>query len=562
MKSIFSSLSFVICTTISFTGFAQAVSEQDSLSLVDFYNSTNGPRWYNQDNWLSGPVSEWYGITVTNGRVTEVSLANNNLNGILPSSLGNLQNLAFLYLDNNQLGGSIPVELGNLSKLNYLTLSYNNLSGSIPPELGNLPKLYELFFDNNRLSGSIPDELGNLANLAFLYLNNNQLTGNIPASLGNLTNLNVLWLNDNHIGGLIPEELANIVKLLELHLNNNQIRGNIPPTIGNLTKLRRLNLSNNNLGGTVTHEISKLKHLQSLFLDHNRITGNISEAISYLPLDSLNISYNNFTFDGMELITQTFPFAIYNNQAVIPVHQNDNSLSVSAGGTLSNNTYKWFIIGQSDSATITGDSIFFPSQNGQYFGVITNSVCNELTLYTDTIDYTFVLPVTITNLKAQQQGSNIKVDWSSLTEINMAAYQVQRSANANAFSSIGSINTKGNNTAQQNYSFMDLLPLKGNNYYRLKAIDKDGSIIYSEIVLVNISGDKTFTIIYPVPAKNILHIQTNGSAIFSLINQAGKILLTTNINVNGSMNVGGFAAGLYYLKNNSNGAVQKVVITK
>ena len=450
MKILLTSLAFVVCTNISFTCLAQAVSLQDSMSLVDLYNSTNGPGWYNQANWLTGPVTEWYGITVTNGKVTEVALSKNNLKGSLPPSIGNLQNLAFLYLDNNLLGGTVPAELGNLSRLNYLTLSYNKLSGSIPPELGNLLKLYELFLDNNRLSGSIPDGLSNLADLAFLYLNNNQLTGNIPASLGSLTNLNVLWLNDNHIGGLIPDELANIVKLLELHLNNNQIRGNIPPTIGNLIKLRSLNLSNNNLGGTVTHEISKLKHLQSLFLDHNRITGNISEAISYLPLDSLNISYNNFTFDGMELITQTFPFAIYNNQAAIPVHQNDNSLSVSAGGTLSNNTYKWFIAGQPDSATIAGDSVFYPSQNGQYFGVITNSICTALTLYTDTVDYAFVLPVTIINLKAQQQGSNIKIDWSSLTEINIASYEVQRSTNTNAFIGIGSINAKGNSTTQQN----------------------------------------------------------------------------------------------------------------
>ncbi len=562
MKILLTGLAFFVCANISFTCLAQAVSAQDSLSLVDLYNSTNGPGWYNQANWLTGPVTEWYGITVTNGKVTEVALSKNNLKGSLLPSIGNLQNLGFLYLDNNLLSGTIPAEIGNLSRLNYLTLSYNKLSGSIPPELGNLLKLYELFLDNNRLSGSIPDELGNLANLAFLYLNNNQLTGNIPASLGNLINLNVLWLNDNHIGGLIPDELANIVKLLELHLNNNQIRGNIPLTIGNLIKLRSLNLSNNNLGGTVTHEISKLKHLQSLFLDHNRITGNISEAIGYLSLDSLDISYNNFTFEGMELIVKKFPFAIYNNQAVIPVHQNNNSLSVSSGGTLSNNTYKWFIIGQPDSATIPGDSVFYPSQNGQYFASVINSICTDLVLNTDTIDVEIVLPVTITNLKAQQQSNNIKIDWSSLTEINIASYEVQRSANAYAFSGIGSINAKGNGTAQQNYSFSDLQPLNGNNYYRLKAIDKNGSITYSNIVLINISGDKTFTVIYPVPAKDILHIQTNGSTSFSLITQAGKILLSTNINGNGSMNVGGFAAGLYYLKNNSNGVVQKVVIPK
>jgi len=46
------------------------VNKQDSLALVDLYNSTDGPNWYNQTNWLtSKPVSKWYGIKVANSRV-------------------------------------------------------------------------------------------------------------------------------------------------------------------------------------------------------------------------------------------------------------------------------------------------------------------------------------------------------------------------------------------------------------------------------------------------------------------------------------------------------------
>src|SRR5438477_1776868 len=106
----------------------------------------------------------------------------------------------------------------------------------------------------------------------------------------------------------------------------------------------------------------------------------------------------------MEVIAQTFPFAIYSNQAPIPVHQNGTALSVSAGGTLSNNTYKWFMVGQTDTVIITGDSVFHPSQSGKYFAAVTNSVATQLTLYTDTVEYDATLPVTIINLKAYQQG--------------------------------------------------------------------------------------------------------------------------------------------------------------
>jgi len=47
-----------------------------------------------------------------------------------------------------------------------------------------------------------------------------------------------------------------------------------------------------------------------------------------------------------------------------------------------------------------------------------------------------------------------------------------------------------------------------------------------------------------------------------LIDQSGKILLTTNINGKGVINISGVAAGVYYLKNNSTGDVQKVIIAR
>jgi len=68
--------------------------------------------------------------------------------------------------------------------------------------------------------------------------------------------------------------------------------------------------------------------------------------------------------------------------------------------------------------------------------------------------------------------------------------------------------------------------------------------------------------VYPNPAKDILHIQVSGKASVSLINQSGKTLITTTINNKGEMNIAHLSAGLYYLKNNATGAVQKVIVNK
>jgi hypothetical protein len=107
----------------------------DSLALVALYNSTNGPEWTNNANWLTGPVDTWYGITVENERVTWLHLENNNLSGQIPPEIGNLFNLQDLVISNNEL-----IYLPSLMSLPYLdnlTINYNKLSfEDIEPNLG------------------------------------------------------------------------------------------------------------------------------------------------------------------------------------------------------------------------------------------------------------------------------------------------------------------------------------------------------------------------------------------------------------------------------------------
>jgi Leucine-rich repeat (LRR) protein len=428
----------------------------DSLALVSLYKSTNGTTWFHHTNWLTkNRVSTWYGVTVTNARVSVLDLDSNNLTGSLPSSIGNLLNLKKLSLIGNHLSGAIPSSLGNLVNLTFLDFGINQFTGTIPSSIGKLVKLTLLDLGANQLTGTIPSSFANLINLDSLYLPFNQLSGHIPSFIGNLVKLTDLNLRHNQFTGSLPSSIGNLVKLQRLRLEFNQLSGSIPVTFGNLVNLHELNLSSNQLKGTIPSSLSKLHHFNDI--------GGV-----------LNLSRNGFTFDGMQLIVKTFPNAVYAPQKLILIHKKGNALSVYAGGTLSNNTYKWFRNGTL-IVTIKGDSVFHPAQNGNYFAKVTNSICTKLILGTDTIFYSAPFAVTIDNIIVEQQ--------------------------------------------------------KG-------------------------------TIVYPNPAKDILNVETNGSATFSLINQSGKILLTTNINGKGIINISGIAAGLYYLKINSNGNVQKVIIAR
>ena len=231
-----------LATVRSFTG---DVCSEDRAALTALYNATGGDNWRSNGNWTISTVSKWFGVTTDDdGRVTRVSLYNENMTGPIPPELGSMTKLQELILSRNNLTGPIPPELGNLTNLKSLQISNNNLTGPIPPELANLTNLEELWLHLNNLTGPIPPELGSMVNLEYLNLSNNNLTGPIPPELGNLTKLGGLPLSNNNLTGPLPPELGNLTNLTGLTLQNNHLTGPLPLSFTNL-KLFQLRFENN-----------------------------------------------------------------------------------------------------------------------------------------------------------------------------------------------------------------------------------------------------------------------------------------------------------------------------
>ena len=93
------------------------VAEQDSLALVALYNATDGDNWIDNTNWLTGPFSTWFGVTVSRNRVTSLRLGDNQLSGPVSEALGNLAVLTELIINNNPLRGTLPLSLTKLTDL-------------------------------------------------------------------------------------------------------------------------------------------------------------------------------------------------------------------------------------------------------------------------------------------------------------------------------------------------------------------------------------------------------------------------------------------------------------
>jgi hypothetical protein len=109
-----------------------------------------------------------------------------------------------------------------------------------------------------------------------------------------------------------------------------------------------------------------------------------------------------------------------------------------------------------------------------------------------------LLPVKLSNIKAYEKLNGIQIDWTAYSEENLNKYQVERSANGSVFNPVGEV-AATNSVVETRYGFFDPNSLPGVSYYRLKNIDIDGRVGFSNIVKVNLDKNVKGISLYPNP---------------------------------------------------------------
>ncbi|KAH6834383.1 hypothetical protein C2S53_012130 [Perilla frutescens var. hirtella] len=169
---------------------------------------------------------DWPGVGCTFGVVTALNLAEREINGTIPSSIGQLTGLIAIDLSRNYISGTIPGEFLVMKRLCSLLLNGNRLSGEMPTPI-QAPLLENLDLSNNHFNGSIPDDIKNLKSLTRLDVSMNSFIGMIPKSLGELTRLHHLDLSDNQLSGNVVENIF-YLRSESIWLCSNNFFGKIP----------------------------------------------------------------------------------------------------------------------------------------------------------------------------------------------------------------------------------------------------------------------------------------------------------------------------------------------
>lgn len=128
----------------------------------------------------------------------------------------------------------------------------------------------------------------------------------------------------------------------------------------------------------------------------------------------------------------------------------------------------------------------------------TKGVANGVRFLNDIMKFSLsaALPVLFSSFRAQKQSGSVALYWNTAQEQNSRAFIIERSSEGIVFSPIGTVAAAGNSSSPSNYSFTDLTPLPGDNYYRLKEVDLDNKWMYSSVAKIHF-GDKAaaFTIL-------------------------------------------------------------------
>lgn len=131
-------------------------------------------------------------------------------------------------------------------------------------------------------------------------------------------------------------------------------------------------------------------------------------------------------------------------------------------------------------ARLTGSSAgyIFP---GNGTGTLTTSPQSSFVSFAVGYSINSALAIKLTSFTGKKLQNAAQLSWDITDNSTPAKFEIVRSVDGINFSSIGTLAGAG---GRLSYSFMDLAMVSGNNYYRLKMYDIDGTVSFSNIIVV------------------------------------------------------------------------------
>ena len=181
----------------------------------------------------------------------------------------------------------------------------------------------------------------------------------------------------------------------------------------------------------------------------------------------------------------------------------------------------------------------------------------------DFISSSITLPIRLASFTAVLNNHAVDLKWITSAEINSNYFEVERSLDGKNYNSIGMLSSAGNSNTDIKYSYQNDISSFDNGviYYRLKIVDKDGSISYSPVRIIRLTQEKQGInlTIYPNPVANELRVTIpsawqNKPVLVEVFNSNGqkvKELMSANSSQTEVIKVSDISRGIYFIKASS-----------
>jgi hypothetical protein len=173
------------------------------------------------------------------------------------------------------------------------------------------------------------------------------------------------------------------------------------------------------------------------------------------------------------------------------------------------------------------------------------------------VNYCYIVPVELTSFTASAVRDEVELNWTTATETNNQGFSIERMTVGGSFEEIGFVAGFGTTTEPKFYSFVDS-KLEGGSYtYRLKQVDFDGTLTYSDEVNVDVEIPLVYSLEqnYPNPFNPSTTIKFSIAeegfvklVVFNMLGEEVTTLVNTQLKAGRydvNFNAAGLSSGVY-----------------
>lgn len=170
------------------------------------------------------------------------------------------------------------------------------------------------------------------------------------------------------------------------------------------------------------------------------------------------------------------------------------------------------------------------------------------------------LPLHWLSFTGQVKGPTIELKWEVESSINNDHFEIEHSADGIHFSLQGTRSDNENTTTTSGsllYTFTDIRPASGANFYRIRQVDKDGNYSFSKTIQVSLQGTLSGLYLQSNPVRDELLLLNNDQKMvrqLQVIDISGKIVKEQTVNSNNSrmlLDTHDLKTGYYLLRVNT-----------